>query len=103
MFLVRAAGSPSSLPGLPAQVCVPAAGWAGGLGDRTLVLSVEFIIKHAPEQLAWLSVDEYTVPGLTWADCGCYTGVAPGTHCQSCLRGSIRVPLVLDHSVGSPL
>lgn len=78
-------------------------GWAGGLGDSTLVSSVEFIIKHAPEQLTWLSVDEYTVPGLTWADCGCYTGVGPGTHCQSCLRGSIRVPLVLDHSVGSPL
>lgn len=46
------------------------------------------LLSNTPsEQLTWLSVDEYTVPGLTWADCGCYTGVGPGTHCQSVLVG----------------
>lgn len=63
MFLVRAEARSSSLPGLPAQICVLAAG--GGQGavcsDSTLVLNYVEFIRHAPEQLAWLSVDEMSM------------------------------------------
>lgn len=56
----------NSLPGLPAQICVLATG--GGQGavssDGTLVLNDVEFIRHAPEQLAWLSVDEMSMLSL---------------------------------------